>query len=65
MDKQFLIVVWRSLRVFWSGVAAPVPVLGDLLLGEEEESLISVSNLLIALYCFEVVAFRCALASVS
>ena len=64
MDQRFLISVWRILRVLWSGVAAPAPVLGDLVLGEEEESLILVSNLLMALYCFEVVAFRCGLALV-
>ena len=63
MDQQFFIAAWRILRVFWS-LVAPVPVLGDLGLGEEEESLISVSNFLMASYCFEVVAVRCALASV-
>ena len=65
MDQRFLIAVWRSLRVFWSVVAAPAPVLGDLGLGEEEESLISLSNFLMASYFFEVVAVRRALASVS
>ena len=62
MDQRFLIAVWRSLRVLWSGVVAPALVLGDLVLGEEEESLILVSNLLIALYFFEVVVVRHALA---
>ena len=42
-----------------------MPVFGDLWLGEEEESFILVSNFLIALYCFEVVAARRAFASVS
>ena len=51
--------------VLWSGVAAPAPVLGDLVLGEEEESLILVINFLIASYCFKVVADRRAMASVS
>ena len=40
-------------------------VRGDLGLGEEEESFISVSNFLMASYCFEVVAARRALALVS
>ena len=63
MDQIFLIAIWRSLGIFWSLVAS-APVLGDLGLGEEEESLISMSNFLMALYCFEVVAVRHALASV-
>ena len=50
--------------VLWWVVAAPAPVLGDLVLGEEEESLIPVSNFLMASYCFEVVDVRRALASV-
>ena len=50
--------------VLWSGVAAPAPVLGDLVLGGEEESLILVSSFLVASYCFEVMAVRRALASV-
>ena len=44
MDQRFLIAVWRSLMILWSGAAAPTPVPGDLGFGEEEESLISVSN---------------------
>ena len=51
----------EELEGFWSLVA---PVLGDLGLGEEEDSFISVSNFLMALYCFEVVAVRCMLALV-
>ena len=43
-------------------MAAPAPLLGDLGLGEEEESSISVSNYLMASYCFEVVSARHALA---
>ena len=65
MDQQFLIAVWRSLMVLWSGVAAPAPVLVDLVLEDEEESLILVSNFLITSYCFKVVAVRRALALVS
>ena len=49
--------------VFWSFVA-PAPVLGDLGLGEEEESFISVSNFLMVSYYFEVVVVRRALALV-
>ena len=64
MDQRFFIAAWRSLRVFWS-LVAPAPVLGELGLGEEEESFISVGNFLMASYCFEVVAVRHALASVS
>ena len=37
----------EELEFFWS-LVAPAPVLGDLGLGEEEESLISVSNFLMA-----------------
>ena len=44
MNQRFLIAVWRSLMVLWSGVAALTPVPGDLGFGEEEKSLISVSN---------------------
>ena len=51
--------------VLWSGEAAPAPVLGDLVFGEEEESLILVINFLIASYCFVVVTMRRALVSVS
>ena len=65
MDQRFLIAVWRSLMVLWSGAAAAAAVFGDLGFGEEEESLILVRNILIASYCFVVVAVRCALASVS
>ena len=43
---------------------ALAPVLDDLGLGEEEESFISVSNFLMASYCFEVVAVRRTLVSV-
>ena len=46
-------------------LVVPAPVLGDLGLGEEEESFISVSNFLMASYCFEVMAVRRALALVS
>ena len=49
--------------VFWSLVApAQAPVLGDLGLGEEEESFMSVSNFLMVSYCLEVVAVRQVLA---
>ena len=44
---------------------ALAPVLDDLGLGEVEESFISVSNFLMTSYCFEVVAVRRVLASVS
>ena len=64
MEQRFFIAAWRSLRVFWS-LVAPAPVLGDLGLGEEEESYIFVSNFLMASYCLEVVAVRCAFSSVS
>ena len=63
MDQQFLIAVWRSLRFFWS-LVVPAPVLGDLGLEEEEENFISVSNFLMASYCFEVAAVRRKLASI-
>ena len=43
--------------VFWS-LVAPAPVLDDLGLGEEEEIFMSVSNILMASYCLEVVAVR-------
>ena len=48
----------------WSEMVGPAPMLLDLVLGEEEQSLISVSNFLIALYFFEVVAVRRAYESV-
>ena len=52
--------------VFWSLVAlAPVPVFDDLGMGEEEESFMSVSNLLMVSYCLEVMAAKHALALVS
>ena len=63
MDQRFHIVVWRNLMVLWSGAAGAVP--GDLVFGEEGESLISVSRFLIALYCFVVVALIRELVSVS
>ena len=64
MFRRFFISAGLSSRVVWS-LVAPAPVLGDLGLGEEEESFISVSNFLMASYCFEVMAVRRELASVS
>ena len=42
MEQLFLISAWRSLTVLWSGAASLVP--GDLVPGEEKDSLISVSS---------------------